>query len=94
MLIARRALVPLLEDVRAAAEAAAGLADRHRETPMIGRTLLQQALPVTFGLRAAGWVAGIDQARARLRSVRDGELAVQMGGRWGPAAGDRRARRR
>jgi 3-carboxy-cis,cis-muconate cycloisomerase len=80
MLIARRALVPLLEDVRAAAEAAAGLADRHRETPMIGRTLLQQALPVTFGLRAAGWVAGIDQAWAGLRSVRDGELAVQMGG--------------
>ena len=80
MLIARRALVPLLEDARAAAHAAAGLAERHRRTPMIGRTLLQQALPVTFGLRAAGWLAGIDEARRRLRSIWDGELAAQMGG--------------
>jgi 3-carboxy-cis,cis-muconate cycloisomerase len=80
MLIARRALEPLLADARAAADAAAGLADRHRHTPMIGRTLLQQALPMTFGLRAAGWLIGIDEARARLESIRELELAVQMGG--------------
>ena len=51
MLIAQRALVPLLDDARAAADAAAGLAEAHRDTPMIGRTLLQQALPIT--VRAA-----------------------------------------
>jgi 3-carboxy-cis,cis-muconate cycloisomerase len=86
MLVARRALEPLLDDARAAADAAASLAERHRDTPMIGRTLLQEALPVTFGLRAAGWLTGIDAARRRLRQVRDGELAVQMGGPVGARA--------
>jgi 3-carboxy-cis,cis-muconate cycloisomerase len=80
MLISHRALGPLLDDARRAADAAAVLADRHRATPMIGRTLLQQALPVPFGLRAAGWMVGIDAARARLQWIRDAELAVQMGG--------------
>jgi 3-carboxy-cis,cis-muconate cycloisomerase len=86
MLVARRALVPLLEDAGAAADAAAGLAEHHRDTPMIGRTLLQEAVPITFGLRAAGWLTGIDAARRRLRQVRDSELAVQMGGPVGARA--------
>ena len=34
----------------------------HRDTPIIGRTLLQQALPTTFGLKAAGWMVGLDEA--------------------------------
>jgi 3-carboxy-cis,cis-muconate cycloisomerase len=86
MLIARRALGPLLDDALVAADAAARLADAHRDTPMIGRTLLQQAVPVTFGLRAAGWLTGLDAARRRLRHVRDAELAVQMGGPVGARA--------
>jgi 3-carboxy-cis,cis-muconate cycloisomerase len=92
MLIAERALTPLLDDAAGAADAAARLAEEHRRAPMIGRTLLQQALPVTFGLRAAGWLVGIDAARARLAQVRDHELAVQMGGPVGarsPAVGAR-----
>ncbi len=86
MLIARRALAPLLDDARAAAGAAAELAQAHRDTPMIGRTLLQEALPVTFGLRAAGWLTGLDAGRRRLAEVRDVELAVQMGGPVGARA--------
>jgi 3-carboxy-cis,cis-muconate cycloisomerase len=80
MLIASRALGLLLEDARAAAAAAAALAERHRLTAMTGRTLLQQALPVSFGLRAAGWLAGLAEAIAALERVRAGGLAVQMGG--------------
>jgi 3-carboxy-cis,cis-muconate cycloisomerase len=80
MLVARRALGPLLADARAAADAAAQLVERHRATPMIGRTLLQQALPITFGLCAAGWLSGLDAAGDRLQSIRETELAVQMGG--------------
>jgi 3-carboxy-cis,cis-muconate cycloisomerase len=80
MLVARRALAPLLADAAAAANAAAALAASHRETPLMARTLLQHALPTSFGLLAAGWMAGIDAALARLAAVRDGELAVQMGG--------------
>lgn len=80
MLVARRALDPLLADAAAAAEAAADLADAHRDTPIMGRTLLQQALPTSFGLKAAGWMAGLDEACAWLADVRDRALAVQMGG--------------
>ncbi|HWE10985.1 MAG TPA: lyase family protein [Solirubrobacteraceae bacterium] len=86
MLIARRALEPLLGDLRRAADATARLAAAHRGTPMIGRTLLQQALPVTFGLRAAGWLVGLDEGRERLRHVTDHDLAVQMGGAVGGRA--------
>jgi 3-carboxy-cis,cis-muconate cycloisomerase len=80
MLLVRRALDPLLTDLGAAGDAAAALAATHRDTPMIARTLLQQALPTTFGLHAAGWLDGLDQARRQLVRVRETELAVQMGG--------------
>jgi 3-carboxy-cis,cis-muconate cycloisomerase len=86
VLIARRALGPLLADLRAAADAAAALAQAHRDTLMVGRTLLQPALPITFGLKAAGWMAGLDAAIARLVAVRDTGLAVQYGGAAGTLA--------
>jgi 3-carboxy-cis,cis-muconate cycloisomerase len=77
MLVAKRALVPLLHDLRGAADAAAELAEAHRDTPIIGRTLLQHARPTTFGLKAAGWMAALDEAADHLHSVR---LAYQLGG--------------
>jgi 3-carboxy-cis,cis-muconate cycloisomerase len=86
MLVARRALAPLLDDLDSAAAAAAALADRHRATLMAGRTLLQQALPIPFGLEAAAWLAGLDETAARLEAVRDGRLAVQLGGAAGTLA--------
>jgi len=86
MLVARRALVPLLADLDAAAAAAAALAERHRDVPQAGRTLLQQALPVTFGLKAAGWLAGLDEAAARLAELRERRLALQLGGGAGTLA--------
>jgi 3-carboxy-cis,cis-muconate cycloisomerase len=85
MLVARRALVPLLADADAAARAAAALAREHAETPETARTLLQQALPTSFGLVAAGWAHGIASARARLLTVAETELAVQFGGPVGSA---------
>jgi 3-carboxy-cis,cis-muconate cycloisomerase len=86
MLIASRTLAPILDDAAVAMRAAARLADEHRGTPMSGRTLLQQALPTSFGLRAAGWLVGIGEARTRLTQVRHRELAVQMGGAVGSRA--------
>ena len=86
MLIAKRALTPLLATSEAAAWTLFGLAQEHRHTPMIARTLLRQALPITFGLRAAIWLDGIDSARARLRIVQETGLAVQMGGAVGGRA--------
>ncbi len=80
MLLARRALETIDADVAAAVEAAARLADTNRATAMIGRTLLQPALPVSFGLRAAGWAAGLGGARADLVRIAETGLPVQMGG--------------
>ncbi len=80
MLVAQRALGPTLSEASAAAAAAAQLAVAHRSTPMVGRTLLQQALPTSFGLVAAGWLVGLEHACVELERVRDGVLAVQMGG--------------
>ncbi|MEO8690142.1 MAG: 3-carboxy-cis,cis-muconate cycloisomerase [Solirubrobacteraceae bacterium] len=86
MLVTARALAPLLEDVGGAASAAADLARAHRDTPMAGRTLLQQAVPVTFGLKAAGWLAGLDDARRWLEEIRLERLAAQLGGAAGTLA--------
>jgi 3-carboxy-cis,cis-muconate cycloisomerase len=86
MLVARRALSPLLADLSAAADACAALAERHRDTPAAGRTLLQQALPLTFGLKAAGWLVGLDDARAALGGIRERALALQLGGAVGTLA--------
>jgi 3-carboxy-cis,cis-muconate cycloisomerase len=85
-LVAFRALGPVLDDLAGAARAAAGLADRHRATVMAGRTLGQQALPVTFGLKAAGWLVALEEAAAGLHRVRTERLAAQLGGAAGTLA--------
>jgi 3-carboxy-cis,cis-muconate cycloisomerase len=85
VLVARRALEPLLEDLRCAADTAAALARVHRSTQMAGRTLLQQAVPVTFGLVAAGWMNALGEAADRLERAGT-ELAVQLGGASGTLA--------
>ncbi|HKZ13836.1 MAG TPA: lyase family protein, partial [Solirubrobacterales bacterium] len=86
ILVARRATERLLADLGAAGDAAAALADRHRADLAAGRTLLQQALPITFGLRAASWLGGLDDAAARLTAVREERLALQFGGAVGTLA--------
>jgi 3-carboxy-cis,cis-muconate cycloisomerase len=91
MLLARRALDVIGADLATAAAAAARLAAGHRSTIMIGRTLLQQAVPTTFGLVAAGWLNALDEAQAGLTRVATERLAVQFGGAAGTLAalGDR-----
>jgi 3-carboxy-cis,cis-muconate cycloisomerase len=86
MLIVQRGLGYVLEDLDRAAAAAASLADRHRATLMAARTLMQQALVTTFGLKAAGWLAAIVDARAEVDRVRRTQLAVQFGGAAGTLA--------
>jgi len=86
MLLARAAIDAAKADLERAAAAAAALADAHRGTLMIGRTLLQQAIPVTFGVVAAGWLAGLDAAIDGLTRARETRLAVQFGGAAGTLA--------
>jgi 3-carboxy-cis,cis-muconate cycloisomerase len=85
MLVARQAVAAVTTDLAASAGAAAALAAEHRADPIVGRTLMQAALPTTFGLKAAGWMSGLDQAVDRLTSVAE-RLPVQYGGPVGTLA--------
>jgi 3-carboxy-cis,cis-muconate cycloisomerase len=82
-LVARDAGALVLDELNGLAAACATLADRHRATVMAARTLLQQAVPTTFGLKAAGWLVGLLDARRRLLAV---ELQAQLGGAAGTLA--------
>ena len=86
MLVAAGAVGLIRADLDAAADAAAGLAERYAATPMTGRTLLQAARPTTFGAKCAAWLSGLDHAAARLAWLRDERLAVQLGGPVGTMA--------
>jgi 3-carboxy-cis,cis-muconate cycloisomerase len=86
MLVTRRALEEIIAVLGAAADEVADLARTHRDTPMAARTLLQQALPTTFGAVAASWGGGLDRAVAGLATVRASGLAVQLGGAAGTLA--------
>jgi 3-carboxy-cis,cis-muconate cycloisomerase len=83
MLVARNALAPIREELDGLADECAGLATAHRATPMAARTLLQQAVPTTFGYKAAGWLAGLLDARDRLDALK---LPAQLGGAAGTLA--------
>jgi 3-carboxy-cis,cis-muconate cycloisomerase len=67
------------------------LAKRYRDTPMAGRTHLQQALPITFGYKAAVWLAMFDRHAERLAQLRPRVLVGQFAGAAGTLAslGDR-----
>lgn len=67
--------------------ALAALAEAHLATPMLGRTLLQPALPVSFGLKAAQWLLGIDEAAKRVAVESESALLLQFGGAAGTLAG-------
>jgi 3-carboxy-cis,cis-muconate cycloisomerase len=86
MLVTRHALDLILAELERISRACARLAEEHRGTIMAGRTLLQQALPTTFGLKAAGWLVPVLEVRRRLSDVRDRGLAVQLGGAAGTLA--------
>ena len=91
MLVSRRTGELVLTELDRLADGCAALARAHRSTPMAARTLLQQAVPTTFGLKSAGWLDAVLHARGRLATVRDERLAVQLGGAAGTLAalGDR-----
>ncbi|WP_345698357.1 3-carboxy-cis,cis-muconate cycloisomerase [Kitasatospora terrestris] len=87
MLVARRAVELIRADLDRAAAALAALAEEHRDTVMPGRTLALQAVPTTFGLKAAGWRALLLDAERRLAAVLEGGLPVSLGGAAGTLAG-------
>ncbi|WP_043837639.1 3-carboxy-cis,cis-muconate cycloisomerase [Muricoccus aerilatus] len=82
----RAALDLVGADIDALRGILAELAARHRDTPMAGRTHLQQALPVTFGYKVAIWLAAMDRHAERLAQLRPRVLLGQFAGAAGTLA--------
>lgn len=83
MLLAQGAIRGLLTELSATTAALAALANRHKHTLCVGRSLTQHSLPFSFGLKAAQWFHGLAAAARRLESL---ELPVQTGGAAGTLA--------
>ena len=82
----RSGLDIIAADIAALRGILAGLAQRHRDTPMAGRTHLQQALPVTFGYKAAIWLGMFDRHAERLEQLKPRVLVGQFAGAAGTLA--------
>ena len=87
----RDAVPVILRHLERAEGAAARLARDHIDTVMAGRTWLQHATPVTFGLKAAGWLDAVDRQRLALGGALEQARVLQFGGAAGTLAalGDR-----
>ena len=82
----RAAAPTVIDHLDHGVRAAAAHARRHAGATMAGRTWLQQATPVTFGLKAAGWADALDRARGRLQAALADALVLQLGGAAGTLA--------
>jgi 3-carboxy-cis,cis-muconate cycloisomerase len=82
----REGLALIEDDLTAISASMAELARRHRDTPMIGRSNLQQAVPVTFGYKVAGLLSAIERHRARLAELRPRVLMGEFAGAAGTLA--------
>jgi 3-carboxy-cis,cis-muconate cycloisomerase len=83
MLMLRETMYRVRFEARAQVTTLIALADRHRDTPMVARTLTQHAVPLTFGLKAAQWLRGILDVMERSSA---GAFQVQIGGAAGTLA--------
>jgi 3-carboxy-cis,cis-muconate cycloisomerase len=86
VLLLQRAHALLGRDHQRIAAALVALSNAHADTVMLGRTLLQPATPITFGLKAAGWHAAAVRAWSRLSSAWQAALVLQFGGAAGTRA--------
>jgi len=86
MLQLRRALELFEQDLQRLTSTLVSLAEKHRATPMVARTWMQQALPTTFGFVVAGWLDAILRHRIRLAEIRPRVFTLQFGGAVGTLA--------
>lgn len=82
----RAAIVLLERDLSTLADALAGQAQRYAATPLAGRTWLQQATPVTLGMKISGWLGAVTRHRQRLQELKPRLLSLQFGGASGTLA--------
>lgn len=86
VLVIRDGIEILRRDHARLTDALIALSDQHATSVMLGRTLLQPATPITFGVKAAGWYGAIDRSWNRLMAAAAEGLVVQCGGAAGTMA--------
>ena len=82
----RQAFILLDRHLDSLCDSLAQLATKHRSTPIAGRTLMQHALPTTFGMKVAGWLDAMNRHRERLAQTKTRALVLQFGGAVGTLA--------
>jgi 3-carboxy-cis,cis-muconate cycloisomerase len=82
----QRALIQIEKDLHQLQKVLSELARKHRDTIMMGRTLLQQARPITFGYKVAVWLNGIHGLIHQLNYLKNNVLYLQLGGAVGTLA--------
>ncbi len=80
----RDAFILIHADLRDLCSALATLTTRHRNTPIVGRTWMQHAVPTTLGMKFAGWLDALERHRQRLRETQTRCLVLQFGGAVAP----------
>lgn len=86
VLLLKRACAIIAGDLQRLEKALVKLSDRHRATVMLGRTLMQAAPPITFGLKAAGWLGAVYRGNTRFDAACNEALVLQFGGASGTLA--------
>ena len=86
VLLLKRARPILVKDLATLTAALRRLSERHKNTIMLGRTLLQAAPPITFGLKVSGWLSAIERSRRTLDRVFPEAMVLQFGGATGTLA--------
>ena len=86
VLLLQQAQPILAKDLTDLESSLRGLSEKHKNTIMLGRTLLQAAPPITFGLKAANWLGAIHRSRERLDASFGEAMVLQFGGASGTLA--------
>jgi len=86
ILLLKRAYPILVGDLQRLGKSLVELSEQHKATVMLGRTLMQAAPPITFGLKVAGWLGALHRGTKRLESAWSGALVLQFGGASGTLA--------
>jgi len=79
----REGLALIEQDINAISDSLAQLAKKYRDTPMAGRSNLQQAVPITFGYKMATILAAFERHKQRLKELRERVLVFEFGGAAG-----------
>jgi 3-carboxy-cis,cis-muconate cycloisomerase len=79
----RESLDLIEQDIGAISDSLAALAKKYRDTPMAGRSNLQQAVPITFGYKCATYLAAFERHKQRLKQLRERVLVFEFGGAAG-----------